>query len=168
MYRARLWRTHRAEAAAGLRRRQHVDELARRSGRRVHHARPGLEVVCLRQHRAILQAEFVGENRGVLRAHSERDDRAGVAEHGLPQALGNWPTCWFAATNESLHLRASERMDAKLSVAKFWNSSTIQGEVATFVFGDVLARLGRLGECGDEETRQEDAPALCRVFLSRD
>ena len=37
---------------------------------------------------------------------------------------GSWEMCWFAATRLKRHLRLSERIEAKLSVAKFWNSST--------------------------------------------
>ena len=53
----------------------------------IHQPYPGLEVISLRQRRAIRHAEFIGEKRGILRSHSKGDERAGVAKHGMPQAL---------------------------------------------------------------------------------
>jgi hypothetical protein len=72
----------------------------------------------------VLQTQFFGEQTGIRRADAEGDEGSGIAKDGILKGFHNCETCWFAATSESRHLRASDRIDAKLSVAKFWNSST--------------------------------------------
>ena len=52
-------------------------------------------------------------------------------------------------------MRASERIDAKLSVAKFWNSSTYSVKSRRSLLRHVPARLGRLRARGDEKRAQE-------------